>query len=142
MIRRAKAELLVKILLKCTKLVLSEIAPLPEARPLVPTWFVLKARDPWLPTSIKVVAASALLAALIVIVVETGSRAGRRARPAAARCGPVLAEAMHMLARLRGTQDALFGPLEKNGARKIAFHIDEHVPPAQAPSEISGQPQD
>jgi hypothetical protein len=40
----------------------------------------------------------------------------------------MLAEAMQMLARLRGTQDALFGLLEKNGARKIAFHIDEHGP--------------
>jgi uncharacterized protein len=42
-------------------------------------------------------------------------------------CEPVLAEAMHLLARFSGAQDALFGLLE-NGALKIAFRIDEHVP--------------
>ena len=42
-------------------------------------------------------------------------------------CEPVLAEAMYLLGRLSGTQDALFGLLE-NGALKIAFRVDEHVP--------------
>jgi predicted nucleic acid-binding protein len=42
-------------------------------------------------------------------------------------CEPVLAEAMHLLARFPRAQDALFDLLE-NGALKIAFHIDEHVP--------------
>jgi predicted nucleic acid-binding protein len=42
-------------------------------------------------------------------------------------CEPVLAEAMHLLARFPRAQDALFGLLE-NGALKIAFRIDEHVP--------------
>jgi predicted nucleic acid-binding protein len=42
-------------------------------------------------------------------------------------CEPVLAEAMHLLARFPRAQDALFGLLE-NGALKIAFHIDGHVP--------------
>ena len=41
-------------------------------------------------------------------------------------CEPVLAEAMHLLARFSRAQDALFGLLE-NGALTIAFHIDEHV---------------
>ena len=42
-------------------------------------------------------------------------------------CEPVLAEAMHLLARFSGAQNALFGLLE-NGALRIAFSIDEHVP--------------
>jgi len=42
-------------------------------------------------------------------------------------CVPVLAEAMHLLARFSGAQNALFGLLE-NGALRIAFSIDEHVP--------------
>jgi predicted nucleic acid-binding protein len=41
-------------------------------------------------------------------------------------CEPVLAEAMHLLARFSGAQNALFGLLE-NGALRIAFSIDEHV---------------
>ena len=53
-------------------------------------------------------------------------------------CEPVLAEAMHLLARFSRAQDALFGLFE-NGALTIAFHIDEHIYPAQAASEISGQ---
>jgi uncharacterized protein len=42
-------------------------------------------------------------------------------------CEPVVAEAMYLLARLPKAQDALFALLE-NGALKIAFRIDEHVP--------------
>ena len=42
-------------------------------------------------------------------------------------CEPVLAEAMHLLARFPRGQDALFGLLE-NGALRIAFRIDEHIP--------------
>ena len=42
-------------------------------------------------------------------------------------CEPVLAEAMHLLSRFSGAQNALFGLLE-NGALRIAFSIDEHVP--------------
>ena len=42
-------------------------------------------------------------------------------------CEPVLAEAMHLLARLPQAQDALFGLLE-NGALRIAFRIEEHAP--------------
>ncbi len=42
-------------------------------------------------------------------------------------CEPVLAEAMHLLARFPRAQDALFGLLE-NGALSIAFRIEEHVP--------------
>src|SRR5258705_642100 len=42
-------------------------------------------------------------------------------------CEPVLAEAMHLLARFSGAQNALFGLLE-NGALRIAFSIDEQVP--------------
>ena len=41
-------------------------------------------------------------------------------------CEPVLAEAMHLLARFSKAQDALFGLFE-NGALTIAFHIDEHI---------------
>jgi predicted nucleic acid-binding protein len=42
-------------------------------------------------------------------------------------CEPVLAEAMHLLARLPKAQDALFGLLE-NGALRIAFRVEEQVP--------------
>jgi uncharacterized protein len=42
-------------------------------------------------------------------------------------CEPVLAETMHLLAGFTRAQDALFGLLE-NGALKVAFHIEEHVP--------------
>jgi predicted nucleic acid-binding protein len=42
-------------------------------------------------------------------------------------CEPVLAEAMHLLARFPRGQDALFGLLE-NGALRIVFRIDEHIP--------------
>ena len=41
-------------------------------------------------------------------------------------CEPVLAESMHLLARLPKAQDALLGLLE-NGALHIAFHVAEHV---------------
>ncbi len=42
-------------------------------------------------------------------------------------CEPVLAESMHLLARFARAQEALFGLLD-NGALKIAFRIEEHVP--------------
>ena len=42
-------------------------------------------------------------------------------------CEPVLAEAMHLLSRLSRAQDALYGLLE-NGALRIAFRVEEHVP--------------
>lgn len=42
-------------------------------------------------------------------------------------CEPVLAEAMYLLARFSRAQQALFELLE-NGALKVAFHIEEHVP--------------
>jgi uncharacterized protein len=41
-------------------------------------------------------------------------------------CEPVLAEAMHLLARFSTAQDALFGLLEGD-ALIIAFRMDEHV---------------
>jgi predicted nucleic acid-binding protein len=41
-------------------------------------------------------------------------------------CEPVLAEAMHLVARFSRAHDALFGLLE-NGALTIAFRIDEHL---------------
>jgi predicted nucleic acid-binding protein len=41
-------------------------------------------------------------------------------------CEPVLAESMHLLARLPPAQDALLGLLE-NGALSVAFHIEDHV---------------
>jgi uncharacterized protein len=41
-------------------------------------------------------------------------------------CEPVLAEAMHLLARFSRAHDALFGLLE-NGALMIALRIDEHI---------------
>jgi len=42
-------------------------------------------------------------------------------------CEPVLAEALHRLARLSGAQQLLFGLLEK-GALKLAFRVEEYVP--------------
>jgi len=42
-------------------------------------------------------------------------------------CEPVLAEAMYLLARFSGAQGALFGLLD-NGALRIAFRVEEHVP--------------
>jgi predicted nucleic acid-binding protein len=42
-------------------------------------------------------------------------------------CEPVLAEAIHLLARVSRAHDALFGLLE-NGALRIAFRVDDHVP--------------
>ena len=41
-------------------------------------------------------------------------------------CEPVLAEAMHLLARFPPAQDLLFGLIE-NGALSIAFRVQEHV---------------
>jgi predicted nucleic acid-binding protein len=41
-------------------------------------------------------------------------------------CEPVLAEAMHLLARLPAGQDALLGLIE-NGALRIALDIEDHV---------------
>lgn len=41
-------------------------------------------------------------------------------------CEPVLAEAMHLLARLPRAQDALLGLLA-NGALSVAFHIEDHI---------------
>jgi predicted nucleic acid-binding protein len=41
-------------------------------------------------------------------------------------CEPVLAEAMHLLARFPRGQDALY-ELSDNGALRIAFRIDEHL---------------
>ena len=46
-------------------------------------------------------------------------------------CEPVLAEAMYLLARFTGAQDALFGLLE-NGALNVAFRVEEHVPALRA----------
>jgi predicted nucleic acid-binding protein len=42
-------------------------------------------------------------------------------------CEPVLAEAMHLLARLPVAQDALLGLME-NGALRIALCIEDHLP--------------
>jgi uncharacterized protein len=42
-------------------------------------------------------------------------------------CEPVIAESMHLLARFARAQEAIFGLLD-NGALRIAFRIDEHVP--------------
>jgi predicted nucleic acid-binding protein len=41
-------------------------------------------------------------------------------------CEPVLAEAMFLLRRLPGAQDAVFGLLEK-GALRIGFRVAEHI---------------
>ena len=46
-------------------------------------------------------------------------------------CEPVLTEAMHLLAHLRRAQDELFGLLE-NGALKISFCVEDHVPALRA----------
>jgi uncharacterized protein len=46
-------------------------------------------------------------------------------------CEPVLTEAMHLLAHLPRAQDALFGLLE-NGALKISFCVEDHVPALRA----------
>jgi len=75
-------------------------------------------------------------------IVDTGplvaflDRAERHHRWATARvdeleapllvCEPVLAEAMHLLARVPVAQDALLGLIE-NGALGLAFRLDEHV---------------
>ena len=50
-------------------------------------------------------------------------------------CEPVLAEAMHLLARFSGAQNALFGLLE-NGALSIAFSIDDLIPNCREPDEV------
>ena len=75
-------------------------------------------------------------------IVDTGplvalfDRAERRHRWVAERfneldapllvCEPVLAEAMHLLARYPKAQDAVL-ELIQNGALRVAFEIDEHV---------------
>jgi uncharacterized protein len=41
-------------------------------------------------------------------------------------CEPVLAEAMHLLARMPRAQDAVLGLLE-NGALRIAFRVEDHL---------------
>lgn len=46
-------------------------------------------------------------------------------------CEPVLAEVMYLLGQLPKAQDALFDLLE-NGALRIAFRLDEHVPALRA----------
>ena len=46
-------------------------------------------------------------------------------------CEPVLAEAMYLLGELPKAQDALFALIE-NGALRIAFHVEEHVPALRA----------
>lgn len=46
-------------------------------------------------------------------------------------CEPVLAEAMYLLSDLRKAQEALFGLIE-NGALRVAFHVEEHVPALRA----------
>jgi predicted nucleic acid-binding protein len=46
-------------------------------------------------------------------------------------CEPVLAEVMYLLGDLSKAQDALF-ELVENGALRIAFHIEEHVPELRA----------
>ena len=46
-------------------------------------------------------------------------------------CEPVLTEAMHLLAHLPRAQDELFGLLE-NGALKISFCVEDHVPALRA----------
>jgi predicted nucleic acid-binding protein len=79
---------------------------------------------------------------MYAVIVDTGplvaflDRAERNHRWVVARieeldpplliCEPVLAEAMHLLARFAGAQNTLFGLLE-NGALKIAFNVDEHI---------------
>lgn len=46
-------------------------------------------------------------------------------------CEPVLAEVMYLLGELPKAQDALFELIE-NGALRIAFHVEEHVPALRA----------
>lgn len=46
-------------------------------------------------------------------------------------CEPVLAEAMYLLSDLPRAQEALYELLE-NGALRIAFHVEEHVPALRA----------
>lgn len=81
-------------------------------------------------------------AAMAAAIVDTGplvaffDRAERHHRWVAERieeleapllvCEPVLAEAMYLLARFAGAQDALFRLLD-NGALRIAFRIEENV---------------
>ena len=81
-------------------------------------------------------------AAMAAAIVDTGplvaflDRAERHHRWVAERieeleapllvCEPVLAEAMYLLARFSGAQDALFRLLD-NGALSIAFRIEENV---------------
>jgi predicted nucleic acid-binding protein len=55
-----------------------------------------------------------------------GGFADRRFEAPLLVCKPVLAEAMHLLARLPTAQDALLGFLE-SGALDLAFRIGEHV---------------
>jgi len=42
-------------------------------------------------------------------------------------CEPVLTEAMYLLTRFPGAEDALLGFLA-NGALVLAFHVEEHLP--------------
>ena len=42
-------------------------------------------------------------------------------------CEPVLAEAMHLLARFSNAEDALFSLLQNGASLSIAFQIEEHV---------------
>lgn len=46
-------------------------------------------------------------------------------------CEPVLAEVMYLLGELPKAQDALFELIE-NGALRLAFHVEEHVPVLRA----------
>lgn len=46
-------------------------------------------------------------------------------------CEPVLAEAMYLLGELPKAQDTLFELIE-NGALRIAFHVEEHLPALRA----------
>lgn len=46
-------------------------------------------------------------------------------------CEPVLAESMYLLGDLPKAQDALFELLE-NGALRLAFHVEEHLPALKA----------
>lgn len=46
-------------------------------------------------------------------------------------CESVLAEVMYLLGELPKAQDALFELIE-NGALRVAFHVEEHVPALRA----------
>lgn len=46
-------------------------------------------------------------------------------------CEPVIAETMYLLGDLPKAQDALYGLLE-NGALRIAFRVEEHLPALRA----------